>query len=239
MLADLLGVAVGEYWHMQSRRGNLATLPTTRFALRITSAVLFAAFVAIATWVAAEGPLAGDRWALIKLHEVFGTSIDDEMKLVGDATDTLALSVVAVVISGVLLLQARPRDAARFVTAAMFVFVMNPLLKQVVGRSRPDIRPPPEELSSLSFPSGHAAGTAALAGAILLVVRGGRPRKFAVIVGAAFVGIVGFSRLALTVHYPSDVLASWLWVGAWIALVSSLRPPHRRTSREPPATGST
>ncbi|NIR39637.1 MAG: phosphatase PAP2 family protein, partial [Actinobacteria bacterium] len=37
--------------------------------------------------------------------------------------------------------------------------------------------------------------------------------------GAVVVGLVGFSRLAIGVHYPSDILAGWLWVGAWAALV--------------------
>jgi membrane-associated phospholipid phosphatase len=130
--------------------------------------------------------------------------------------------MVALAVLVVLLLQARWRDATLFLLAVAVVFAANPLLKDVVGRPRPDIRPAPESVSLLSFPSGHAAGTAALVGALLMVVHGSRLRTFVVVLGAAFLGIVAFSQLVLTVHYPSDIVAGWLWAGAWIAFLASL-----------------
>ncbi|VVM04745.1 phosphatase PAP2 family protein [Methylacidimicrobium tartarophylax] len=61
-----------------------------------------------------------------------------------------------------------------------------------------------------SFPSGHAANNAALA-YLANVVYG--PRMAWVWLWA---GLVGYSRIYLGVHYPSDVLAGWL-VGAFYA----------------------
>jgi membrane-associated phospholipid phosphatase len=190
--------------------------------LRWVALLCLIAFVVVAARVAADGPLPGERWALIELHAIFGASIDEPMTVLSDVTDTLALGALALVALGVLLLQARWRDATLLVVAVGVVLAVNPLLKDVVGRSRPDIRPPPEAVSPLSFPSGHAAATAALFGALLMVAHGSRLRTFAVVLGAAFLGIVGFTQLVLTVHYPTDIVAGWLWVGAWIAFVASL-----------------
>jgi membrane-associated phospholipid phosphatase len=180
------------------------------------------AFAVVAARVAADGPLPGERWALIELRAIFGASIDEPMTLLSDVTDTLALGAFAAVALGILLLQARWRDAALFLVAVGVVLGVNPLLKDVVGRSRPDIRPLPESVSPLSFPSGHAAGTAALVGALVMVAHRSRLRTFAVVLGTAFVGIVGFAQLVLAVHYPSDIVAGWLWACAWIAFLASL-----------------
>jgi undecaprenyl-diphosphatase len=70
-----------------------------------------------------------------------------------------------------------------------------------------------------SFPSGHAARSAALA--VMGVALG--PPWFGLVL-ALWAPWVGLSRVALGVHYLSDVVAGWL-VGAVMALVAlGLRP---------------
>jgi undecaprenyl-diphosphatase len=184
------------------------------------------AFTAIAAWVVMEGELPGDRWVLTEFHAQVGSSIDEPMLLVGDLTDTLALGVVVVIVSAVLWLWSRRLDAVWFLLAVGVVFAVNPVLKEVVGRPRPDIRPPPESLSPLSFPSGHASGTAALVGALVVVARGPRLRRFIILSGAVLVGLVAFALLALTAHYPSDIVAGWAWSGSWILWVASAKHDH-------------
>ena len=56
----------------------------------------------------------------------------------------------------------------------------------------------------------------------LLVWRSALPvwaRRATVIVLALLVGIIGLSRIALGVHYPSDVLGGWL---AGLAIVATV-----------------
>jgi membrane-associated phospholipid phosphatase len=79
------------------------------------------------------------------------------------------------------------------------------------------------ELSEYTFPSGHAANTAALAAAAILIAWSTRLRIAAVVAGVGFVLVVGLSQLALGVHYPSDIVAGWLWATAWAAFVWSFR----------------
>jgi YegS/Rv2252/BmrU family lipid kinase len=113
-------------------------------------------------------------------------------------------------------------------------------IKVLYGRARPSWQDPTGRLVSRSFPSGHAASTAALAGVLIvltvMLVRRSNLRR-AVWVGAVLVVlVVGLDRVFLGRHYPTDVLAGWL-LGAsmtlfWLALYSPL-PRSHAVSAEP------
>jgi undecaprenyl-diphosphatase len=76
-----------------------------------------------------------------------------------------------------------------------------------------------------SFPSGHTANTTALVIAIALVlgvVTGGRRAQRAIYFTAGLlVSLMGWSRLALNVHWLSDVVVGWL-LGSITAVLSVL-----------------
>lgn len=86
------------------------------------------------------------------------------------------------------------------------------LVKSVVERARPDLPDPVAHAPGFSFPSGHAM-TATTSFAILLLVLlplvrpGLRPLCWAV--AAVSVVGVGFTRIALGVHWFSDVVGGW------------------------------
>ena len=179
--------------------------------------------MALAIWVGAEsGPLPGERRILVELHDL-GTSHEDALVRLADLTDLLPLAVVAVVLAAVLASRRRWRDLAYATAAVGVVWAVNPVLKELVARSRPDLWPAPMELSEYTFPSGHAANTAALAAAVLLVAWTTRYRAVAAIIGGLVVAVVGLGQLVLGVHYPSDIVAGWLWAAAWAAFAWSFR----------------
>jgi membrane-associated phospholipid phosphatase len=63
-----------------------------------------------------------------------------------------------------------------------------------------------------AFPSGHAANTMALAASLILIRRRqlSRPAAVAVVCSAAALVIaIGWSRVALGYHHPTDVIAGW------------------------------
>ena len=94
-------------------------------------------------------------------------------------------------------------------------------LKEVFERPRPTYGSAVPLPESFSFPSGHAGGGVAAFGAaaVLVTERLASSRaRTAVWVTAGVLAIAsGLSRIALNVHYVSDVLAGWCFGLAWLA----------------------
>jgi undecaprenyl-diphosphatase len=68
----------------------------------------------------------------------------------------------------------------------------------------------------MSFPSGHAMASMALAVALIVLLWPTRWRYPMLLGGIFFTIMVGLSRIYLGVHYPSDVLAGWVASLAWV-----------------------
>lgn len=88
-----------------------------------------------------------------------------------------------------------------------------------------DVPRPPQEFwivnaSAGSFPSGHVANTTAFVVAVAVMMTSLHPKQQRVITGVGITVCVAmaWSRLALNVHWFSDVVAGW-FVGAASALV--------------------
>ncbi|MGC6328811.1 phosphatase PAP2 family protein [Rhizorhabdus sp. FW153] len=94
--------------------------------------------------------------------------------------------------------------------------------KGILARPRPPLVGRLDEVTSLSFPSSHAAGSMLTMLALALLF--GRDRPWLTPMLAAFALGVGWSRLALGVHWPSDVLAGWGLALIWIGIASRWLP---------------
>jgi membrane-associated phospholipid phosphatase len=109
-------------------------------------------------------------------------------------------------------------------------------LSIVVGDARPPRADWLVPVDGFSFPSGHAATGALVAGTLAwLLVRlvPGRPGRIAIAAGLGLWALlVALSRLYLGVHWVSDVLGSWLLAGAWLAALVTL--DHRRPAPAAP-----
>ena len=125
------------------------------------------------------------------------------------------------------LLQLRLRREATLLAATILSgWMVNTLIKALVGRPRPTIVSHLAEAGGSSFPSGHSFNSAvvymgiALALAALSARRG---LRWSLIAGAALLtSLIALSRVWLGVHYPSDVLAGWLGGTAWALTASAL-----------------
>lgn len=129
------------------------------------------------------------------------------------------LALVTLVAAGYCFLIHRYSTIALIFAAAGGGMAISASLKWAFARPRPDIVPHLVEVSSASFPSGHAMLSAAiyLSLAAILAQIASRRRQKLYIMGIALLltGIIGLSRVYLGVHYPSDVIAGWMIGIAW------------------------
>jgi membrane-associated phospholipid phosphatase len=143
---------------------------------------------------------------------------------------------LVVVVMALLLIRRRPRLALYLGVTGAGALLLDPSLKTLVGRVRPVVADPVAHAPGNSFPSGHALGSMVVYGMLTLVflsmVRG-RWRGWFVGSMALIVVAIGFTRIALGVHYLSDVLAGWLLGLAWISVTAYAFRVWRREAGRP------
>lgn len=136
----------------------------------------------------------------------------------------IVLSVgVAIAITSLL------KGAERVAIAVYWGFVafgINTLIKHLVHRARPDtLYANDMRIKSYSFPSGHAFGSMFFYGLLAYLAWQHLPQPWNYITAAALlvlIFIIGVSRVYVGAHFPSDVLAGWLFGAICLALVIKL-----------------
>lgn len=124
------------------------------------------------------------------------------------------LAIVTVAVLVYLLIRRLHHAALLVFLATLGGLALNAMLKHWVDRARPDVVP---HLSSYvatsSFPSGHSMLSATIyltLGALLARFVGDyRQKVYFISLALLLTGFVGFSRVFLGVHYPTDVLGGW------------------------------
>ena len=144
---------------------------------------------------------------------------------VGAITEPLWSALVASLLV-IALAALRFRAAAGFLAgSAALGLILVTSTKLLVGRQRPDGAEGHDVHMYASFPSGHAAAGIYLdlaAGVILLRIGSANGWRATAWLGRVLIVIgplIGLTRIALGVHWPSDVLAGWAF--GWIALLTS------------------
>lgn len=120
------------------------------------------------------------------------------------------------------------RTVAFWLATVASAEVMVQVLKYTLGRHRP--LPLYLGNEQYSFPSGHATISAVLLAGLAFLLTRGQPPRWRVVVAAAaaaYVALVGFSRLYLGAHWLSDVLGGFSFGLAAVALSAMVYTQHR------------
>lgn len=133
----------------------------------------------------------------------------------------------------VMLWRRRMKGELVLLAGSLASILLTTLLKGQFGRVRPHIVPWLDLPTNASFPSGHASNTMAILLLFALLSGGGWRTWVAVAVAL----LVGWTRIVLGVHWPSDVLAGWM-LGGGVALLAVAVARYRMLPPGPVHTGT-
>lgn len=204
----------------------LRRIESRALILVIAFAGALAAFFNIGSEMGEGETLAIDRHILLALRTpgnpadpIGSRSFEEAMR---DVTALGGFTVVTLVtIVGVLafLIHKRWRHAAIMGGAVLLAEISSEGMKHLYGRPRPDLVPHGSFVYSASFPSGHSTLSAATFLTLAMLIASLEPHRAAKVMSYVLAGLlvlaIGFSRVYLGVHWPSDVLAGWSLGAAW------------------------
>ena len=187
----------------------------------------------------ADAAISGSAHRFALAHPVWRSS----MAAITRTGSTTYIGPLAAVACLALLRWRRRRQAAFIVVATLVVFGLRLLIVNAVARPRPVGWL--TAASGWSYPSGHS--TAAATAAVIAVVIGWplltRRRDRLILAGVvgAWAVAVGVSRVALTVHWPSDVVGAWLFATTVVPVIAVgfgvLPAPGEPVARVTPSPG--
>jgi len=114
----------------------------------------------------------------------------------------------------------------------LFAAYLNQSLKELFGQPRPvDLQAGLNliEEGGYGLPSGHAQMAMVIWGGLGVIVK----RSWFRLMAALLILLIGFSRIYLGVHFPTDVFAGWLLGALILAAVLLLRRPISRIKLKP------
>lgn len=145
------------------------------------------------------------------------------------------LSTITVLVTTFLHLERRPARAHFVVITVIAGYSMSMIFKALIDRPRPEIVPWLSHVHSASFPSGHSMMSAVVYLSLGLMLSDLTQRRlvkiFLVVAPLTISAVVGFSRVYMGVHYPTDVVAGW-WLGISWSLACWLAVRRWRAFRE-------
>lgn len=219
--------------------------PESRYGLRLT--LLAAAVVLVAVpfgllldQVVRSGPLtAADTSAADALHRWVRRSpgVVGPLRVVSFLGSPAWLAVVVGATAVYALVRQRWRLAMFLLVTTLAGGAINSAVKATVDRDRPALDPPVATARGYSFPSGHAMSSTVAYGALLLVLIPVVPRparKPAVGGVVVLVAAIGATRLALGVHYLSDVLGGFALGLGWLSASTAAFSVWRVERGRPP-----
>lgn len=143
----------------------------------------------------------------------------------------------ATVVAFLLIYLRRWRSLSYLAFTLLGNIVINRTAKIVFHRERPSLWEVFSHELDYAFPSGHAMSSMSFVAVLIILTWGSRWWWWVLISGGAFVTAIGWTRLYLAVHFPSDILAGWMLSLAWAIggslLIHPLEEPELSLEKPP------
>ncbi|WNS45703.1 phosphatase PAP2 family protein [Paenibacillus sp. MMS20-IR301] len=195
-------------------------------------------FILIAVLVVLDETAGFDRTVIniVQSMESPGlTALAKSLSLVGSSKLAVGISLLTIAILFFIL--KHRMELVLFLWVGIGSQLLNTLLKLWFHRERPNIHRLIEQ-AGYSFPSGHSMAAFSLYGVIAYLLwrhmRNRRERLLLILFTVLMTGGIGWSRIYLGVHYPSDVIGGYAASGAWLMLSAACFEAYRNARGRKP-----
>lgn len=206
---------------------------TVRTADAIISASCGLAFAVVATWISREGHAvpAIDRhihaW-LLAHRSSWNIDIARTARWGGMSEVIVPALLVIGTIAAHGRMAVRLTSGAGLAAIASAGIYVETQINAVIDRARPPVADWAGPAGGPSFPSGHSTAAALFAiccaWALMARVRAGWARRAMWAAAALYAVVIGWSRIWLGVHWPTDVLGGLLFGVAWTCAIMAALP---------------
>ncbi len=173
-----------------------------------------------------KGGFPWDEPILITIHKTVNPQLDAFAVAFTKLGVYQGVFPVATVIAITLLYLRRWRSLTYWLATLLGSAFINRTAKELLHRVRPSLWESITPELDYAFPSGHAMSSMSFVAALVILAWGTRWCWIVLLSGGLFVLTIGWTRLYLGVHFPSDVLAGWMVSLAWAIGVSLVIRPH-------------
>ena len=194
-----------------------------RRGLAIVAVVTLVLFAALAVWAKYLSPADWEIKALNTLAaqpDPLGAVVT-----VLNGLGNLPVWAVVILVTSLVVWRVRGVPAAVLVALTIASDAVAFLVKVIVERDRPDT-PVVHEFfgpDNFSYPSGHTVRATALLAVLIWLFVPARLRLPLAVIGGAIAGLVmGYARVSLGVHWPTDVIGGTLLGLGWFAVTAAL-----------------
>ena len=201
-------------------------------------AISFLVGMALARWLNSYGDwhdgLAWERAVLRAVDADLPRWLDSllvAMPWLGTNITLLPLTIVTVL--WLVLREKRIHEAVYLAVVQIGSNSLNPAVKFLYERQRPDIIPRRGWYDWAAYPSGHAIASIAVLITLVIILYRVKGWRWPVYVVAPLLLVSLYSRLYLGVHWPTDVIGGVLIGGTWLAFTYFAFREDRRRSPTP------
>ncbi|MGC9527554.1 MAG: phosphatase PAP2 family protein [Limnospira sp.] len=213
-----IGQKMVELWRYLFHQNIPSILPAIAISGLTIAGLSLWGFVEITDEVLEKETEYIDRIVLQTIHQMHTPLLDRIMVGITFLGDPVFLAAVGIIMALILLFKGWKIGAIAISVALGGVALINHSLKYVFGRHRPELWERIIDVNFNSFPSGHAMISLVVYGMIAywLSVQF-RPWQWLIIPATIVLIIaIGFSRLYLGVHWPTDVIAGYAAGLVWL-----------------------
>ncbi len=171
-----------------------------------------------------------DKAILLGIHQFASPTLDTVMIAITRVGDPHTVVPLTLVVFALLLWKKRFLEAKFFALDTSGGAALSYFLKLAFNKDRPQLWDSSINEITYSYPSGHALGSMVLYGFLSYLVARLFPQyaKASYAIATLLILAIGFSRLYLGVHWPTDIIGGYaigfLWITVCISLLR-LRSP--------------